>query len=244
VVTTDVHSSSTENRNQNMRIALGRLDGQMVAPHDRLSFNQVAGKRSDPKNGYMEALEIAYGEFVTGTGGGVCQVSTTLYQAALRAGLQITERSPHAIPSDYADRGQDATVSDNGSDLVIRNNTEYPIYIRARLVEDDRTRTRRCEVAIYGRALPDGTRYTLESRLIGGDILPEPDTEYIRDTKAEHVVYTDEQKRVVDMRAGYRVETFLVTMRADGLETGRERISEDLYRPRPAKVYVGVTPRE
>jgi len=244
VVNTDVSSASTDNRNQNMRIALNALNGQMVAPGERLSFNQVAGKRSDPKNGYMEALEIAYGEHVTGIGGGVCQVSTTLYQAALRAGLQIVDRSPHAIPSDYADKGQDATVSDNGSDLVIRNGTEYPVYIRARLVEDQRARTRRCEVSIYGRPLPEGTRYTLESRLIGGDILPEPDTEYIADRRAEHVVYTDQQKQVSDMRPGYRVETFLVTNRADGPEASRERISEDLYKPRPARVYVGVTPRD
>ena len=244
VVTTDVSRSSTDNRNQNMRIALDLLNGQGVAPYERLSFNQVAGKRSDPKNGYMEAPEIAYGELVMGVGGGVCQVSTTLYQAALRAGLEIVERSPHAIPSDYADRGQDATVSDNGSDLVIRNNTEYPVYIRARLVEDERTRTRRCEVSIYGRPLPADTRYALESRLIGDDILPVPDTEYIADRRAEHVVYTDQQKQVMDMRVGHRVETFLVTMRSDGLETGRQRISEDLYRPRPARVYVGVTPRE
>jgi len=244
VVTTDVSRSSTDSRNQNMRIALNALNGQMIAPYERLSFNQVAGKRSDPKNGYQEALEIAYGEFVMGIGGGVCQVSTTLYQAALRAGLQIVERSPHAIPSDYADRGQDATVSDNGSDLVIRNGTDFPIYIRARLVEDGRAGTRRCEVSIYGRPLPEGTRLALESRLIGGDILPDPDTEYIADRRAEHVVYNDQQKQVADMRVGYRAETFLVTMRADGLETGRERISEDLYKPRPARVYVGVTPRE
>lgn len=244
VVTTDIHSTSTEGRNQNIRIALGRLNGLMVASYDRLSFNQVAGKRSDPQNGYQEALEIAYGEYVTGIGGGVCQVSSTLYQAALRAGLQVIDRSAHAIPSNYADRGQDATVSDNGSDLVFRNNTDYPIYIRARLTESgDKGKRKRCEIAVYGRPLPDDTRYTLETRQIGADIQPEPEKEYIADKDAKYVTYTDQQKEHLSKRLGYRVETFLVKLRADGMEVSRERISEDLYKPRPAQIYVGVTPR-
>jgi len=244
VAATDVPRGSTDNRNQNLRIALGLLNGQMVAPGGLLSFNQAAGMRSDPQNGYMEALEIAYGEGISGIGGGVCQVSTTLYQAALRAGLHIEERTAHVIPSDYADKGQDATVSDNGSDLVIRNDTGFPVYIRARLVHDDRGRAMRCEVSVYGRPLPGGTRLTLESRQIGEAILPDPEMEHIADRRAEYVVYRDEHRQVSDMRVGYLAETFLVTVGSDGQEIARERIAEDLYSPRPARVFVGVTDRE
>ncbi len=244
VVTTDIHSTSTEGRNDNIRIALGHFNGMSIAPSERISFNSVVGKRSDPANGYKEALEIAYGEYVTGVGGGVCQVSTTLYQAVLRSGLQVMERSPHAIPSNYAERGQDATVSDNGIDFVFRNNTGYPVYIRARLTEsDDKNPRKRCEIAIYGRPLPSATRYTLESTQIGADIPPDTETEYRADREAAYVTYTDEQHEYLPVRLGHRIETYRVTLGENGLETDRERISEDLYSPRPAQIYVGVTPR-
>jgi vancomycin resistance protein YoaR len=244
VVTTPIASSSTEGRNANVRIGLDRINGLMVTPDERVSFNKIAGRRADPKNGYQEALEIAYGEYVTGIGGGICQVSTTLYQAVLRAGLKVEERSAHAIPSNYADKGQDATVSDNGADFVFRNNTEYPMYFRARLVEDTKAKTKRCEIAVYGRPLPNGLRYTLESRQIGRDLEPDPDKVYIPDKQQQYVTYKDEEKEVAPKRVGYHVETYLVELRSDGMEVGRQLISEDVYNPRPAQVYQGTQVRE
>lgn len=245
VVNTNISYRSEAGRNENIRIALGRLNGLMVLPDERVSFNKIVGRRNNPNNNYQEALEIAYGEYVTGIGGGVCQVSTTLYQAVLRAGLKIEERKAHAIPSDYADKGQDATVSDNGADFVFRNNTEYPIYIRARMTEGtDRNKTKRCEVSVYGRALPDGARYVLESRQIGGDIQPDPEKELIQDKKQQYVRYVDEQKEVAPKRVGYNVEVFLVEVRSDNMEVSRTKIGEDLYKPRPAQVYVGTLQRD
>lgn len=245
VVNTNISYRSTEGRNENIRIALGRLNGLMVLPDERVSFNKIVGRRNNPNNNYQEALEIAYGEYVLGVGGGVCQVSTTLYQAVLRAGLKIEERSAHAIPSDYADKGQDATVSDNGADFVFRNNTDYPIYIRARMTEGtDRNKTKRCEVSVYGRALPDGARYVLESRQIGGDLYPDPEKEYIQDKKQQYVRYVDEEKEVAAKRIGYNVEVFLVEVRSDNMEISRTKIGEDLYKPRPAQVYVGTLQRD
>ncbi len=244
IVTTNIHYTSTEGRNHNIRTALERLNNLMVTPGERVSFNKIIGRRDDPKNGYQEALEIAYGEYVPGIGGGVCQVSSTLYQAVLRAGLLIDTRSAHAIPSNYAERGQDATVSDNGADFVFRNNTDFPIYIRARFIEGgENGKSKKCEVAVYGRALPTGTRYVLESRQIGTDIEPEPEKEYIADKKKQYVTYTDEEKEVLAKRLGSKVEVYLVELRNDGMEVGRTLVSEDLYKPRPAQIYRGTTAR-
>lgn len=229
-----------EGRTQNVRLACGKLDGYVLEPGKKLSFNGVVGKRTE-RNGFQEAREIAYGEYTVGIGGGVCQVSTTLYQAALRSGLKIETRSVHAIPSNYAEKGQDATVSDSGKDLVIRNTGSTPVYIKARVEEDKKEK--RCVVEIYGKPLPDGVRYTLESKQV--EVLePDPPVKYIRDKKQEYVTYVDQEREVVKARVGYTVDTFLVTKRSDGMEVSRTKITTDTYPPKPAEVYQGVLQRE
>ena len=239
-VSTPIDRHSAESRNHNVRRASELLDNFRLDPGKRLSFNTVVGKRT-LKNGFREALEIAYGEYVMGVGGGVCQVSTTLYQAALRAGLKIETRTVHAIPSTYAEKGQDATVRDDKIDLVIRNTGDTPVHITARYEE---TRNGKfCIVEIYGRPLPDGIRYTLESRQVGTDLPPDPPVRYVRDTKQEHVKYVGQEKEVTKARVGYRIETYLVKKTSNGMEIGRELISTDIYRPLSAVVYQGTIHR-
>jgi len=244
VSTPIVRSSATaefeEGRTHNVRLACERLNGFQLNPGRTLSFNNVVGRRTT-RNGFREALEIAQGEYVVGIGGGVCQVSTTLYQAALRAGLKVETRSPHAIPSPYAEKGQDATVTDNGRDLVIRNTGDTPVYIMVRLEETKNEK--RCIVEIHGRPLPDGIRLTLESRQVGLDIQPDPPVKYIRDTKGVHVTYVGQEKEVFKGRVGYKVETYLVTKRSDGMEIGRELLTTDIYPAKSAEIYTGVTHR-
>ncbi|MDR3050469.1 MAG: VanW family protein, partial [Oscillospiraceae bacterium] len=193
-------------------------------------------------NGYQEAPEIAYGEYVTGVGGGVCQVSTTLYQAILRSRLKVEKRECHAIPSNYAPMGQDATVSDNGADFIFRNDTSYPVYIRARITTGtDRSKTKRCEISIYGRSLPDGIRYTLESRQLQ-EIQPGP-PKYVADKKHEYVYYTDEEVEYLKARTGYKVEVYLVEQK-DGVEQDRRLITTDVYNPRATVIYRGTESRD
>ncbi len=238
-VSTPINKNSEEGRNQNVRLALSRIDGLRIDPGKKFSFNDTVGKRTE-KNGFQPAKEIESGEYTIGIGGGVCQVSTTLYQAVVRAGLKIDKREPHAIPSNYSEMGQDATVSDGRIDFVFRNNSSAPIYIVARFVDG---KQKKCVVEIYGKPLPDGISYVLESRQVGVDIEPDVPIEYRKDKKQEYVVYSDKEYELSPKRLGHKIQTYLVALRSDGLEIDRKLITTDVYQPKPAIVYVGTTTR-
>ncbi len=241
VVTTEISNKSEPGRNENIRVALERLNGTRLMPKEKASTNKIFGKRTKG-NGYQEAPEIAYGEYVPGVGGGVCQVSTTLYQAVLRSGLEVINRERHSIPSNYAKKGQDATVSDNGADLVFRNNTDFPIYIRGRMTQaSDKAKTLRCEVSIYGRALPDGIRYVLDSRQLRE--IPMPEEVQRADKDQKYGLYYVDEQTLVPGRVGYEVETYLVAQK-DGLEVSRELINTDIYPERAPVLWYGTHQRE
>ncbi len=113
-------------RNHNIRLASAALDGQILLPGERLSYNAVVGRRTS-KQGYKQAPVIINGEKRLGIGGGICQVSSTLFNAALLADLKIVRRANHSIPVAYVPLGRDATVTDGGYDLVIENPHPHPI---------------------------------------------------------------------------------------------------------------------
>lgn len=122
-----------KNRVNNIDIAADEIHGMIIKPGEEFSFNQALGQRSEEK-GYKNApiiIKTAEGPKKSiGIGGGICQVSTTLYNAALNAGLQIIERHSHSKKVPYAPEGKDATVSYGDMDLRIKNNRLYPIMIR------------------------------------------------------------------------------------------------------------------
>lgn len=120
------YNAGQTNRSKNVAVAAGKLNGVIILPGDTLSFNATVGKRTTA-NGFMPAPEYQNGRSVTGIGGGTCQVSTTLYSAALYANLEIVSRRNHSMSVSYVPLGQDATVTDSGTDLKIRNNTKFPI---------------------------------------------------------------------------------------------------------------------
>lgn len=120
------YNAGQANRSKNVAVAAGKLDGVIILPGETLSFNQTVGKRTTA-NGFMPAPEYQNGKSVTGIGGGTCQVSTTLYSAALYANLEIVSRRNHSMSVSYVPLGQDATVTDGGTDLKIKNNTKFPI---------------------------------------------------------------------------------------------------------------------
>ncbi|MGQ9512303.1 VanW family protein [Thermodesulfitimonas sp.] len=117
------------NRVYNISVAAGALDGLVVRPGEVVSFNKVVGPRSS-EAGYKTAPMIISNEFVDALGGGVCQVSTTLYNAVLRAGLAVVERHNHSLPVGYVPAGLDATVTYGGADFKFRNNTDKYLYLR------------------------------------------------------------------------------------------------------------------
>jgi vancomycin resistance protein YoaR len=120
--------SRQTNRNQNIRIASERLDGVVLMPGDRVSFNKTVGKRTI-QEGFRLAPVYASGRHDTGVGGGICQVSSTLYNAALFADLKVVKRQNHSMPVAYVPVGRDAAVDYNSIDLVIENNFDQPIAV-------------------------------------------------------------------------------------------------------------------
>jgi putative cell wall-binding protein len=124
---------SLVNRTNNIRLASKALDGILLAPGARFSFNKSVGERT-VEAGYKEALIISEDTFIPGIGGGVCQVSSTLYNAALLAHLEILERHAHTLPISYVPPGQDATVSYPDLDLKFRNSLNVSLMIRSSIV--------------------------------------------------------------------------------------------------------------
>ncbi len=114
----------------NVSLAASRINNVVVQPGESFSFNQTILPRT-AANGYVEANMIVNKKYVLGTGGGICQVSSTLYAAMLSAGLPATERHPHSLKVDYIPEGMDATISGNTLDLRFTNTFAEPIQIQA-----------------------------------------------------------------------------------------------------------------
>lgn len=134
-VNTPVGSYSTAynpniSRAVNIGLAASRINGVVIQPGESFSFNQTILPRT-AANGYVEANVIVNKRYVLGTGGGICQVSSTLYAAMLTAGLPATERHPHSLDVGYIPAGMDATISGNTLDLKFTNIFAEPIQIQA-----------------------------------------------------------------------------------------------------------------
>ena len=229
-----------EARHENIRIGTERFDRLTIKSGESVSFNKVAGKRP-ASNGYQPALELAYGEYREGYGGGICQVSSTLYNAVVNAGLEVKTRYQHSLPSSYVDLGLDATVQDGRLDFVFKNNTSADIYISAEYYKG-KNNYYRTKFTIYGRPDPNGYTYKLESEV--KEPIPIPEPTIIPDTNAQYVVYDDETKQVSEGKEGYIVDVYLVTQDSKGLTVSRELQYTDTYKAQIPKIYVGVTPRE
>ena len=114
----------------NIALAAKTINGTCLLPGDTFSFNDIVGDTTLEK-GYTYAPVIANSKLIQGVGGGVCQVSSTLYNAMLLTGLTATERQPHSKPSSYVPLGQDATIDWGTIDFKFKNTLEYPLYICA-----------------------------------------------------------------------------------------------------------------
>ncbi|MCY7855798.1 VanW family protein [Bacillus sonorensis] len=124
-------NSGNKSRSHNISLAAKAIDNHVVFPGETFSFNRVVGKRTEEK-GYMSAPIIVKGELSEGVGGGICQVSSTLYNAVDRAGLKIVQRYSHSRRVPYVPPGRDATVSWNGPDFRFQNKYNQPVLIRAK----------------------------------------------------------------------------------------------------------------
>lgn len=120
--------SSSLMRANNIKVCVKAINGTILMPGEVFSFNDVVGERTKER-GYMEAPVIINNRIESGIGGGICQVSSTLYNAILKAGIQNIERINHSLPSSYVGLGLDATVDWQNIDFKFINTLDYPIYI-------------------------------------------------------------------------------------------------------------------
>lgn len=122
-------STNTENGNHNMGLALSRVNGTVLNPGDTFSYENIVGDSTNASTGFLPAGGLSGGALVQMYGGGICQASSTIYGAALRAGMTITMRDCHSSPSTYVPIGLDATVSYGEIDFQFRNDLDTPVYI-------------------------------------------------------------------------------------------------------------------
>ena len=213
---TSFKGSSSE-RIENIRLSSKAVSGGPIMPGETVSFNDTTGPRSK-KAGYKEANVILKGEFVPSTGGGVCQTSTTLYNALLRASVTIIERTHHSIPVKYVPLGQDAAVSYGALDLKFRNDFDFPIYIDSKIIGD------RVYIYIYGDK--NAKNYNIEI-----------ESEIIEEVPAEEEIVVDKnlapgtKEEIQKGRGGYKVNTYKSIIK-NGKVVSKDLITKDFYKPK------------
>ncbi len=217
VSTYTTQTTSDANRNTNIDLACRAVSGTVVMPGETFSFNNTTGQRTAEK-GYLPAAAIAGGTTVDEIGGGVCQVSSTLFNAAAMADLTIVSRTPHTWPSNYVDKGRDATVNWPNLDFVFRNDKDTPVFIVAYYER------RNCTVELYGAGLGAGETIELSTRTVS---VTEPPADPIYEQNPELPPGTVQEKKKA--RTGYEVETYKVYLH-NGVEYRRELLCTSVYR--------------
>ena len=218
-------TTSNSNRNENIRLAVAALNGTIVKPGQEFSFNNTTGARTEEK-GYKPATAYLNGEVVQEPGGGVCQVSSTLYNAVVFAGLKSTERHAHSYEPSYVTPGEDAAVSYGGPDFKFVNNSEYPLAIKASFSASDRKLT----IALYGvPILKEGVKIRMSSEKTG-EIDP-PSAVYTEDGSLQ----PNQEVQTKAATPGSRWSTDLVTYENDK-EVSREFFHNSSYRGKAAQI--------
>lgn len=208
---------SSVNRIENIRLSSQSIKGKILMPGETMSFNETTGPR-ETRFGYKEANVIKAGEFTPDVGGGVCQSSTTLYNALLLADVKIVERSPHSIPAKYVNYGQDAAVAFGFLDLKFANDFDYPIYFDSKIIGD------RVYFYIYGDK--KGRDYTVKIEPVIVETIP-----YKVETVLDKNMKPGTKELVQSGRTGYRVNTYKSIIK-NGKTISKDIITKDFYRPR------------
>jgi len=215
-------SSSSAERKHNIKLALSKFDGYVLNEGEVLRFNTVTGERNE-KNGYKKAKIISNGNFVEGYGGGVCQVSTTLYNACILSGLEILEVNSHSLPVSYIEPSFDAMVNAGSSDLVVRNNSGGKILITCSFKNDD------CKIKIFGKEKD----FTVEKLSEITKILPATEDEIETDFSKYNIdkEEVENEKRIKFGNNGYCSNGYLIYKKTDGKFIKKVKIRENKYMP-------------
>ena len=224
-------ADSTGGRKHNVKLALSKFNGMIVNPTESVSFNQVVGPHTS-ENGFKTATIIYNGEFTDGIGGGICQASTTLYNALLLSGVQIDEVHRHTLPVKYVPLALDAMVAEYTSDLKFTNTSEYPIYIKTY------SDSKGVGVDVFTHEL----EYTYKTRSetistiksAGDKVVPDTEGKY-----ASKVLFKGEYFRVSYSKDGYEAKSYLQKY-LNGKLIEEEQIRHEIYQPQRGLVIEGV----
>lgn len=218
--------SSTDDRIDNVSLALSKFHLMVVKENEEISFNKVVGERTSER-GFKNAKVILDGRFIEGVGGGVCQSSTTIYNAVVLAGLEVVKVSPHSLPVSYVPPSRDAMVS-YSSDLVFKNTTGSPIIILS-YVKD-----KQAIVEVYGSEMKE--KYDIES--VVKEKLPTQKEILIEDNLNEYNLKNGERKVLQYGKEGLISESYLLRYK-DGYLIERKFLRKDKYKPTDSIVIVG-----
>ncbi len=204
------------NRSNNISISAKKINGTIVMPGETFSYNQVVGERTIAE-GYKEAGAYAGGRVVQDVGGGICQTSSTLYNAVLYANLEIVDRSNHQFLTSYVSAGRDATVAWGSIDFQFKNNRTYPIKIEA--VAENGV----CTMSIYG--IKEETEYEVVIQSVVLSYIPYT-------TKYENDDTLEEGKEIVEQSGytGCTSEAYKI-LKLNGEIVSKTLLSKDTYDP-------------
>ncbi|MDE6189615.1 MAG: VanW family protein [Clostridia bacterium] len=218
---TDFSSSKAE-RAHNVTLACDSFSWLTVRRGEKLSFNTVVGKRVEER-GYKNAKIIVEGKYTEGVGGGVCQVSTTLYNAWIRAGLGSEYAQAHSLPSSYCPLSTDATVSEF-IDMVLVNDSDYDVLVNGY------TKDGKVVFDIYGNPI----EYTIQIRSEVLEVLPEPEpiVEWAEELEGE-IKIDDEGEYSISKKGaqGYKSRAVIEYYDKNGVKVKEQQLRSDCYLP-------------
>lgn len=226
------------NRNWNVSKMSGIINGVIIQPGETWSINKEAGNRT-VAGGWKKAPGIIAGGYTMQPGGGVCQISSTVYNAAIRANLEIKEAEHHSISSNYIPPGLDATISSPSPDLKLKNNNTEPIYIISYFNTVDQNVT----VEIYGQSVtdPQNGDVILDFSWDASGKYGDPGMNYVYGSSVApdgHVLAAGESYQYAAPRYGETVHTFKHTLKLDGTEIKKDEFTVAHWTPSPGTTYV------
>lgn len=218
------YSSSIKNRKENIKIASEKFNNMKLNPGDEISFNNIVGEISEA-TGFKNATVIVGGEYETGIGGGICQVSTTLYNSLILSDLEIVERHNHSRPINYVDLGTDAAVARGYKDLKFKNNTNNPIII---LAEAD---GQKLDFKVLGNSAERDYKVKIIPERLGV-VSPDVKTTYSDSIPEGETVVKESGKN------GYSYKTYKEVVK-NGEVVEKKEISKSYYVPKSKVLVVG-----
>jgi len=225
---TTSYKTSSDNRSGNVANGCSKIDGSFLYPGESISAYEMC-QPFTYENGYFDAGAYLDGVVVDSIGGGICQVSTTLYNAAIRSELEIVERHSHSMVVSYINLSADAAISGTYKDLKFKNNLDHPIYI-----EGITTKDKQITFNIYGiEERPENRNITFYSELISETV---PTTERIKLDSTFALGYLSTQSA----HTGYHAKLWKIVA-VDGIETERIIVSESKYIPASRTLIVGTS---